>query len=146
VKSANPFPVPSEIGATLQEVLSYWERMRRAGNQIPFWDDLKLSDLSEVSSRLLLIDVFAGPQRFRFNLVGDDLLPDHADQLRNRFLDEISPGGKLIYLRAQATATVEALQPTFTQFKPAADVPGFGRILLPMWGNGQIDMLLGAAD
>jgi hypothetical protein len=66
-------------------VLSYWEGLRRAGNEIPFWDDLKLLALTQASPRLLLIDVLTGPERFRFNLVGNSLRSGGATELKNRF-------------------------------------------------------------
>ncbi len=48
--------------------------------------------------------------------------------------------GRLKFLRAQASATVEARAPTF--YRGA----GYARMLLPMWGDGRIGMLLGALD
>jgi hypothetical protein len=38
-----------------------------------FWDDARLSDLPDLSDRLLLIDVFQRPERLRFGLVGKGL-------------------------------------------------------------------------
>lgn len=139
----NPFPVPLQLPSVLAQVKSYWAELRRARNDMPFWDDLDISALPEAHSKLLLIDVFSGPERFRFNFVGRDLLDEAA--LQNKFLDEVKLAGKLIYLRAQASATVEAAQPTFVHFNSSGQ-EGFDRLLLPMWGNGEISMLLGAAD
>jgi hypothetical protein len=142
--TANLFPIPSNLSPTLARVKAYWETLRRAGNKIPFWDDLNLSALPDISSKLLLIDVFSGPERFRFNIVGQDLTSGEAD-LRHGFLDELSLTDKLVYLRAQASATVEASQPTFVHLQ-LENERGFDRLLLPMWGNGEISMLLGVAD
>ena len=44
--------------------------------------------------------------------------------------------GPLAYFTAQASATVEAAEPTYYH-----DV--FARLLLPMWGGGHVAMLLG---
>ena len=141
--SSNPFVVPSRLASPLARVMDYWQGLRRAENEMPFWDDVNLSNLSDVSARVLLIDVFSGPERFRLNTVGSDLSSD-LDQIRHRFLDELKLSGKLVYLRAQASATVEAFEPTFLNL--TSGHRDFGRLLLPMWGNGQIDMLLGVAS
>jgi hypothetical protein len=40
---------------------------------MPFWDDVKLPALPDLIGRLLLIDVLANPERFRFSFVGEEL-------------------------------------------------------------------------
>jgi hypothetical protein len=110
--SSNPFVVPSRLASPLARAMDYWQGLRRAENEMPFWDNVNLSKLSDVSARVLLIDVFSGPARFRLNTVGSDLSSD-LDEIRHRFLDELKLSGKLIFLRAQASATVEAFEPTF---------------------------------
>ena len=63
----NPYPLPEKISPTLLRVISYWESLKRGNNKMPFWDDVNLSVLPDLTDRLLLIDVFANPERFRFN-------------------------------------------------------------------------------
>jgi hypothetical protein len=135
----NPFPLPDRLSPNLQRVFSYWESLERGENNMPFWDDVKLSALPDLADRLLLINVFTGPERFRVNTLGA-ASGEQAGALRGKFIDEVALGGRLQYLRAQASATVEARVPTF--YRGA----GFSRILLPMWGDGHIGMLLGALD
>jgi hypothetical protein len=48
-------------------------------------------------------------------------------------------------LRTQSSATVEAAEPTFLRLSEDFG-RSFGRVLLPMWGNGQINMLFGAVS
>jgi len=134
----NPFPLPDKLSPTLQRVFSYWESLERGENNMPFWDDVKLSALPDLADRLLLLNVFADPERFRVNTLGQ-AFPD-STALRGKFLDEVALSGRLQYMRAQASATVEARAPTFYR------ATGFSRILLPMWGDGHIGMLLGALD
>jgi hypothetical protein len=135
----NPFPLPDRLSSNLQRVFSYWESLERGENNMPFWDDVKLSALPDLADRLLLINVFTGPERFRVNTLGA-AAGEQAGALRGKFIDEVALGGRLQYLRAQASATVEARAPTF--YRGA----GFSRILLPMWGDGHIGMLLGTVD
>lgn len=133
------FSLPDTLGPTLQEVLSYWKGLKRAGNSMPFWDDVKLSELP--AGRLLLIDAFTDPDRFRINTIGKEA--GNADALRGKFIDETPLPGRLDDLQAQCSATIEARAPTFYQHD---DRPSYTRILLPMWGDGRIGMLLGAVE
>jgi hypothetical protein len=135
----NPFPLPDKLSPDLQRVFSYWESLERGETNMPFWDDVKLSALPDLADRLLLLDVQADPERFRVNTLGA-AAGDQAGALRGKFIDEVTLGGPLQFLRAQASATVEARAATF--YRSAS----FSRMLLPMWGDGRIGMLLGALD
>jgi len=132
----NPFPLPDKLGLELQQAKSYWDSLKRADNSMPFWDDVKLSALSDIADRILLLDVYDDPERFRINTVG--AAAGDGNLLRGKFLHEAPLGGRLQFLRAQASATIEARAPTFYR---GAD---YSRLLLPMWGDGRIGMLLGA--
>jgi hypothetical protein len=142
VASDNPYPLPGNLGAPLQAVLSYWHDLKRAGNEMPFWDDVKPSALPGPNDRLLLVDAFEKPERFRVNTIGTEL--DRAGgSLRGKFIDELALTGPLEFLRSQCSATVEARAPTFYRHEGK---PAYARLLLPMWGDGRIGMLLGAVD
>lgn len=144
--SANPFPLPATLKPLLQRVLSYWDDLKRGENAIPFSDDVNLSDFPDVSDRLLLLDVFSAPERFRFNFLGESFTNHQIGATQSAFLDEIPLKGQLIFLRAQSSATVEAGAPTFYRFGGGPTARAFSRILLPLWKDGQIGMLLGASD
>lgn len=109
---------------------------------MPFSDDLGLPALSRLPGKCFLLSAFAVPERFRFEFVGEGLR--RAARV-GRFIDEISPDPHFSYLRAQSSATVEAAEPTLFQLSERSG-RDFSRLLLPMWGNGQINMLLGAVD
>jgi hypothetical protein len=112
---------------------------------MPFWDDVKLSVLPDLSRRLMLIDVFANPERFRFNFVGDELSQRSNESIMGKFADEIEPRVPFNYLRSQCSATVEGKRPTFLHYR-SGEPDAFSRLLMPMWGEGRIGMLLGAVD
>jgi len=134
--AANPFPLPATLDRDLAAVETLWRGLRRAQNDIPFADDLKPAALSAQAGRVLLIDVFEKPERFRFSLLGGGLLLPQDKALSGKFIDEVDLPEPLGFLRAQASATVEARAPTF--------YAGAGRLLLPMWGDGRVSLLLGA--
>lgn len=142
----NPYPLPQQLSRDLSQVFNYWSNLRRAGNSIPFWDDLNLSALPGLTERLFLLDVFEKPERFRFNLVGKVLSERAGESPAGHFADSIKPRAPFGFVLSQASATVEACAPTFYQHRPQEAGPGFSRILLPMWGDGHVGMLLGAID
>lgn len=134
-----PFALPEKLDRDLSRVQSYWEGLRRGGNDMPFWDDVKLPVLQEQTAGVLLIDAFALPERFRFNFLSDAF--KGGTELKGSFADERELPHPLEYLRAQCSATVEARKPTYYR-QEGPD--GYARLLLPMWGDGRISMLLGA--
>jgi hypothetical protein len=138
----NPFPLPDRLDARLLPIVSLWESLKRAESRMPFSDDLGVSALSGLPGSPFLLSVFTLPERFRFEFVAADL---HGTAAAGQFVDETSRDMIFGYLRAQGSATVEAAEPTFL---PLTEASGrhFSRVLLPMWGNGQINMLLGAVD
>lgn len=141
-----PFALPARLPLDLDRVRDYWESLKRGGNAIPFWDDLTLASLPDLADRVMLVDAFEKPQRFRFNTVGQTIVQDYGSDLAGWFADEIAPKHPLAFFTAQASATIEARAPSF--FIDGATPDGGGRrdarLLLPMWGNGRIEMMLGA--
>jgi hypothetical protein len=116
---------------------------------MPFWDDANLSALPDLSSRLILIDVFDKPVRFRLGMLGEELKERHGGDVLGKFLDEIDVRAPLQYLNAQSSAAVESRAPTYYRHGSANRVgsrttDAYSRLLLPMWGDGRIGMLLGA--
>lgn len=135
--SPHPFPLPAKLSPELGQVREYWNGLKRGENKIPFADDVNLSALVGLQGRLVLIDVFDKPQRFRFNIVGDDIRNWYGGDLAGKFVDEIVGRGPLAYVLAQASVTVEAAAPTCHH-------DGFARLLLPLWGGGYVSALLGS--
>jgi hypothetical protein len=143
------FCLPDELGPDLSRIQGYWNGLKRGANDIPFWDDVKFSLRSRLGRESMLIDVFDNPLRFRFDLMGADLTSWYGEPMGNRFLDEIGLHAPFDELTLQCRATVEHCAPTYYHQAAArkgdAEHPdGYARLLLPLWGNGRIEMLLGA--
>jgi hypothetical protein len=80
---------------------------------MPFWDDINLTALPGLSGRLVLIEVFDKPLRFRFGIVGEELKERYGADVVGRFLDEIEIHHPFQYLNSQALATIESRAPTY---------------------------------
>jgi hypothetical protein len=146
-----PYPMPKKLAPNLARVRAYWEGLRRGEAKMPFWDDVNLASLPDLSGRLLLVDVFAKPQRFRFNFVGQQLAQRYGETIVGKFADEMESKNPFDYFLSQANATVERGAPSCythaaaTAAKSRKSAP-YARLLMPMWGDGRVGMLLGVVD
>ena len=143
MKPAAPFALTKTLQPGLQRVLAHWEALKRGANDIPFADDMKIASLPALAGELLLLDVFAKPERFRIGYLGDNIAGDGRGAAPGRFIDETDLASPFDYLRAQASATVERGAPTLYR---ADGAHPYARLMLPLWGDGRIAMLLGAVE
>jgi hypothetical protein len=132
-----PYAVPRKLDPDLQRVLAYWNSLLRGAAEMPFWDDVKLIELPDLAGELMVLDVFEAPQRFRFAIVGDEVAALQEGAFEGKFLDEVTLQPPLAFLQSQCAATVESGRPTYY-----ARGEDDGRLVLPLWGEGQIHMLL----
>lgn len=117
---------------------------------MPFADDVNPSALSKLTRNLTLVDVFAKPQRFRFNYLSDHMIQQLRSNIAGKFADELDLHSPLDFFLSQSSATVEAQAPTYYAGKstgPTAHrTPAYSRLLLPTWGDGRVQLLIGAID
>lgn len=138
VDTVTPYPL-NDLEPELDGLRRYWAALIRGDNEMPFSDDLKPSEIALLSSRLVILDVFDKPNRFRYSsLLGKELLDRYGEDVLDMFLHETAHRAPFDFLESQAEATIESAKPTFYR---ASD---YSRILLPMWSDGRIGMLLGA--
>jgi hypothetical protein len=144
IAAAQPFLLPRHLPRTLAGIHQYWKKLIRAENPMPFSDDVNLGLVEKFSRNLMLVDVLPGP-RFRFNRVGKNIIGKMDRDLTGQFADEIKPIEPLNYFIAQASVTIEAGAPTlYSAARRKTQGSGYSRLLLPAWGNGRVDLLLGA--
>jgi hypothetical protein len=142
------FLPPDQLEPDLDRVQAYWNGLKRGDNDIPFWDDVKFSAQARLARDVVLIEVFENPLRFRFDLVGDDIAQRYGAAFTGKFSDEIDLHPPMDKLTNQCRATVERRAPTYFRHAPAGKQSesgiGYSRLILPLWGNGRIEMLMGA--
>jgi hypothetical protein len=127
----------------LERVRAYWKGLTRGENNIPFWDDVRPSTEAPFADHLMIIEAFEPPLRFRFDLVGEDVARRYGAAISGKFSDEVPPRPPIDELTGQCRATVEQRAPTY--FRHAAGGTSYSRLILPLWGNGRIEMLICAA-
>ena len=132
-----PFEPPEFLSSGFREVLSYWTGLCRGQAKIPFSDDIKLSALPGHENDLLLLDALAKPQRFRFSLIGKNVVHAYGRDVAGLFLDELEPRPPFALIHSQASAASEMCAPTYFAHNNCA------RLLLPAWGDGHVSALLG---
>ena len=137
------FALPERLEPDLVRVLDYWSSLKRGDNDIPFWDDVKLSTQAPFADHLMMLKAFENPPRFRFDLVGDDVTRRYGATIAGKFSDELDLHPPLDRITGQCQAAVKRRAPTY--FHHAAPGGGYSRLILPLWGNGYVEMLIGAA-
>lgn len=110
MKTKHPYAVPTRLSPDLTRVGAYWEGLLRGAAAMPFWDDVKPSDLPDLTGHLFLIDVLGPPERFRFGQVGEALTPEG---LAGKFLDETNLDRLFEFLQSQCDATGECAAATY---------------------------------
>ncbi|MFI5011252.1 MAG: hypothetical protein ACHQAY_02785 [Hyphomicrobiales bacterium] len=145
----SPFRLPGKIEKDLRLVRKHWASLRRAGNEMPFWDDVKLAALPELAGTMLLIDAFEKPERFRFSIIGRALTERYGKDPTSQFTNEVEPRSPFDYITSQCSATAESRAATYYQHDESGDrgsvkPQSYARILLPLWGEGSVRMLFGA--
>ena len=141
----NTYLVPDTLEPDLNRVQAYWDGLKRGENSIPFWDDVKFSLRARLAREAVLVEVFENPQRFRFDIVGEDVARRYGEAFTGKFSNEIAARSPLDDFTGQCRATVERGAPTYYRHEPKPQAnDGYARMILPLWGNGRIEMLLAA--
>jgi hypothetical protein len=141
--------LPELLEPDLDRALAYWNGLKRGDNDVPFADDVKFSMQARLARDVILIETFENPLRFRFDLVGEDITHRYGAAITGKFTDEIDLHPPIDELTGQCRATVTRRAPTYFRHAAAGKAQpaygiGYSRLLLPLWGNGRIEMLIGA--
>ena len=114
---------PEKLDASLAHIRTYWAGLKRGENEIPFWDDLNLIELSELSKNAMLIEVIENPLRFRFDIVGRTVANRYGTEIDGRFLDEMDEREPIDQLNSQCRVTVDSRASTYFRYDARSDHP-----------------------
>jgi len=132
--------------AIIRRVFDYWDA-RRGDRFAPARRDLDPVDIPFALADIVLVDVVAGqPCRFRYRLVGENLVAVDGYNMRGRFLDELPEPEYRERVRLTWTRVVETRLPL--HHVRCAVFDGRRRryesLVLPLSGDGsRVDMILG---
>ena len=125
---------PSQmIASKLRALHGYWNAKRRA-RAMPARSDIDPVDLPPLLPNLMLVDVAGDPLRFRFRLVGTEIVSRHGMELTGRDLEDIGLGTELGAVRSQYEVTVREAAPTYCRHAletKAGKYLRYERLLLP---------------
>ena len=96
--STAPFSLPEKLAPGLAHVHAYWEDLKRGAANMPFADDVNIATMPDMAGRLMLIEVFDKPVRFRLAMLGEQIKGRNGDDAVGKFLDEIEVHAPLQYL------------------------------------------------
>jgi hypothetical protein len=131
----------------LRTLYSYW-REKRGGRAMPARLDIEPTEIPTLLPIVGLTDVVDGGARFRYRLLGTEIVEMTGTDPTGRYLDEGLPdGGYADYLIGLFREVAEARRALYGE----SDLPGGDRIerqvrrlLLPLSSDGQaVDMILG---
>lgn len=134
------------IEPRLRTLHDYWNAQRGA-RTMPARADIDPVDLPRLLPNLILVGVAGEPPRFRFRVVGTEIVFRYGTEVTGRELDDIDLGSELGAVRAQYEETVRERAPTYCRHQ--IETAGgkhlrYERLLLPLAPDGvRVDMMLG---
>jgi hypothetical protein len=122
-----------------------WQARRR-GRAMPARADFDPVDLKYMMGKLLLVDVLRDPLRFRYRLIGTELVKRRGIDLTGRMLDDHPDPEYREYSRQRYVTAVLGRQPLSSiQTRLVLDgrLRRYEALLLPLAGDGEtVDMLM----
>ncbi|MDJ0949777.1 MAG: PAS domain-containing protein [Alphaproteobacteria bacterium] len=138
----------SQVNPKVAELYGYWSLMRN-GRAMPARDDIDPVAISGLLPDVFLVDVERNPMRFRFRLVGTEIVARYGEEITGRALDELDLGGKTADIARKYRGIVERQAPSYGVQeirKRDGRWLRYERLLLPLSRNGiDVDMALGGA-
>lgn len=141
------FTLPDDAAPKIRALYDYWLSIRPAPDLLPGRQHVDPIDIPELLSNLWMIDVVREPLRFRFRLIGTEIVKFTGRDVTGLWLDEFLEG----YLESEAFRFHRdcALtgRPAYRRggvlFNPAGARLEAERLYLPLAQDGhQVDILL----
>lgn len=135
-----------------ETVIAYW-RSKAGANSIPARGDIDpIIDLGHIVQHLFLVDVEGDPVRFRFRLVGTDIVEHVGKDMTGKYLDElVEYEPQYARVKPDYETTVKFRKATVSSVrfltKDGKHYINYERLLLPLSDDGHtVNMILGACS
>ncbi len=139
--------VPENWHEKLQTLYSYWLSLHPAPGQLPGRNDFDPLAVPSLLPILWMLDVYADPIKFKFRLMGSELVTTLGREVTGKWLDDIYPDAKTSGAFDDYCYVVENKLPLYRDDKPQYIVPDYHhieRLLLPFVDENQhCNILLG---
>lgn len=116
---------------------------------MPARADIDPLDVPPILPNIVLVDVTGDPPRFRFRVVGTDIVFRYGAELTGRDLEQVDLGTELGSVRSQYEETTRERVPTYCRHQietGGGKLLRYERLLLPLAAGGtHVDMLLGVS-
>jgi len=141
------FSLPEDAAPRIKALFAYWQSIHPAGGGLPARRHLDPIDIPELLPSIWMIDVKRNPLRFRFRLVGTEIVKFTGRDATGRWLDEVYSG----YADSEAgrfhTQVAVSGEPAYRKSgiisNPDRDLVEAERIYLPLAEDGRtVDILL----
>jgi hypothetical protein len=132
------------VDRLLLRLYDYWQE-RRCSRPMPSRSDIDPVDMRFILGNLLLIDVLAGPRRFRIRLHGTNLVRRAGYELTGKMLEQLPDADFRTVAQECFTTVVEARRPihSFRSRTLSGRPQPFEALILPLSRTMlQVDMLL----
>lgn len=133
----------------LRQLYTYW-RSKATGGRLPSRAAISPAEIPPLLPYIFLIDVERDPQRFRFRLIGTQIVQWAGRDVTGLYIDDpiYGPGGsKLGEEYAEVAARGLPLYTEQPAQRPERDWVFYERLVLPLAQDGRtVDILLCAAD
>lgn len=141
------FSLPKDAAPKIKALYAYWQSIHPAGGGLPGRQHFDPIDIPELLPHLWMLDVFRDPWRFRFRLVGTEIVRFAGRDVTGQWLDEVVEGYQDSEAFRAHCQIVESGRPGYrrggVKFNPSRRDLKAERLYLPLAQDGRtVDILL----
>jgi len=141
-------PVTALDHPLLLGLLRHWEA-KRGTRSLPARADFRPEEMQKFLSHIFLVDVESEPRRFRFRLIGTEIVTSYGVELTGQYTDRIQPPAYRVMVERHYGEVVDSARPMVHRMR-FSENPGkvhqLMRLALPLSDDGaRVNMLMMAS-
>jgi len=131
----------------IEQIFEYWRALHPAPDRLPGRQHFDPVSVPKLLSNIYLIEIVGRPPRFRFRLLGENIIRSGGPGRPGKFVDELPRTDVGTYLQDQLIGVLEDRNPAYYKGPPTlvhhAHVTLLEGIMLPLAADGiEIDNFL----